>query len=193
MWSAEETSSGSSNTSVQKLKVRIDSVYEQYSKSGYPCVNFEFSTADKVIKFQKKAPLSYKYVDNEKTDELYLPIRPGYTPKSGKNAGVYQPATLAYEIIQIVRSQAGDAKIDKRKEDAGGYNEKFFKGLEFSIDIKTVDTGETVFHIPMFEYERLREEEYSKKSKQEEADNSDLVEKALKEADTILASSDLPF
>lgn len=167
MWEAREDGSTSSSE-LKKYTLVIKSIEEVKSAKGHPCLDFKLATSDGSVELTKRVPLSFVYDKGDnKTEETYLPIRPGYTKKDGTEV----EATVAYEIIEALREKHGEDKVEARKEKSGGYNSKFFIGAQFDLDVKKVTLPDKTFYIPMFEWEKRKDEEYLKK------DNSALIEK----------------
>lgn len=175
MWEAKETSSTQSDKKV--YAVTIKSITETKSKNGWPCLEILFNAGD--FSFTTLAPLK----EHKDTGEYYLPIRPGFEGNDG-----WVSSTIAYEIIEMLKFQHGEAKIKERKEKAGGYNKKFFEGVKFELEVKTVVAKDNTFYIPMFEFQKLKEENYnsSKEVTPKEVDNTAMVEDKF-------SDSDLPF
>ena len=139
-----------------KIKDAMETTIDTKDGSKSEVIQFDFSI-DGGLAFAKK----YQFLKNR--DGNYK--KTCRAPFIG-NDGTEVPATLMWEMKELIKAKIGDEEYEKRKEASGGITKKFFIGAEFDLDCKRVETKDgNIFYIPMFADEVKKDADYRANNK----------------------------
>lgn len=130
------------------------------SKNDKDYINIELTTDD-------DEPVMVRQYLNKREDGKYKNhIYPGATLKDGT---VILPS-ITWEILQLAKEKMGEKRYDalKKKLSDGKVNREFIEALDFDLDVKRVKNSEgDEFIIPMFAYNKKKDEDYRKEQSKE--------------------------